>query len=127
MSMIARFVQVKPALLKTLLDDPASVESILEDEGAGAAPAAAMENMRKLLASRAPATSSTTRSGFLRTCKLCWALPERSSTTRVLSGPVHSRMARTSTACAGSSSSVDNSVTQAICDTRSLIAHEVNA
>jgi hypothetical protein len=55
MSMIARFVQIKPAVLKTLLDDPASVESIFEDEGAGAAPAAAMENMRKLLASRAPA------------------------------------------------------------------------
>jgi Domain of unknown function (DUF1877) len=56
MSMIARFVQVKPALLKTLLDDPGSVEGIFENEGAGALPAAAaMENMRKLLASRAPA------------------------------------------------------------------------
>jgi len=56
MSMVARFVQIKPALLKKLLDDPDSVESIFENEGAGALPAAAaMENMRKLLASRGPA------------------------------------------------------------------------
>jgi len=64
MSMIARFVQVKPALLKTLLDDPASVESIFEDESAGAAPAAAMENMRKLLASRPPALLAGGRPGM---------------------------------------------------------------
>jgi hypothetical protein len=40
MSMIARFVQVKPAVLKTLLDDPSSVESVFEN-GAAAVPAAA--------------------------------------------------------------------------------------
>ena len=50
-----------------------------------------------------PLTSSTTRSGFLRTCKLCWALPDRSNTTRVPSGPAQNRTPRTSTACAGSS------------------------
>src|ERR1700738_5641351 len=55
MSMIARFVRVTPALLQKLLDDPESVEELFNDEGPGAAPAAAMENMQKLFASRAPA------------------------------------------------------------------------
>jgi len=55
MSMIARFVQVTPALLQKLLGDPESVEELFNDEGPGAAPAAAMENMQKLFASRAPA------------------------------------------------------------------------
>jgi hypothetical protein len=54
MSMIARFVQVRPALLKTLLDDPSSVESVFEDEAAPVL-AAAFDNLRKMLASRAPA------------------------------------------------------------------------
>jgi hypothetical protein len=59
MSMIARFVQIKPTMLKTLLDHPDSVESVFENEGAGAQPAAAaMENMRKLFASQAPALLS---------------------------------------------------------------------
>ena len=65
MSMIARFVQIKPALLKKLLDDPDSVESIFEKEGAGAQPAAAaMENMRKLFASRGPGLLSGTLPGM---------------------------------------------------------------
>jgi Domain of unknown function (DUF1877) len=55
MSMIARFVQIKPALLKKLLDDPDSVEGVFENEGAAGMPAAGvMENMRKLIASRGP-------------------------------------------------------------------------
>ena len=58
MSMIARFVQIKPAELKALLDDPESVESVFEDGGAGgispAAAAGAMENLRKLFAARGP-------------------------------------------------------------------------
>jgi hypothetical protein len=58
MSMIARFVQIKPAELKALLGDPESVESVFEDEGAGgaspAAAAAAIENLRKLFAGRGP-------------------------------------------------------------------------
>jgi len=65
MSMIARFVQIKPAQLKALLDDPESVESIFEeasDEGSGALPTAAaakaMENLRKLMESRGPALLS---------------------------------------------------------------------
>jgi hypothetical protein len=56
MSMIARFVQVAPALLEKLLDDPESVEELFnDDEGPGALPMATMENMQKLFASRAPA------------------------------------------------------------------------
>jgi hypothetical protein len=65
MSMIARFVQIKPALLKKLLDDPDSVESIFENEsGAGMPAAAAMENMRKLFASRGPGLLSGTLPGM---------------------------------------------------------------
>ena len=64
--MIARFVQIKPAQLKVLLDDPESVESVFQeasdDEGAGALPPAAaakaMENLRKLMESRGPALLS---------------------------------------------------------------------
>ena len=41
MSMIARFVQVTPALLQKLLDDPESVEELFNDEGPGALPMAA--------------------------------------------------------------------------------------
>jgi Domain of unknown function (DUF1877) len=66
MSMIARFVQIKPAQLKALLDDPESVESVFQeasdDEGSGALPPAAatkaMENLRKLMESRGPALLS---------------------------------------------------------------------
>lgn len=62
MSMIARFVQLKPAQLKALLDDPESVESVFTDEGAGAPSGAglnaARENLRKLFASRGPALLS---------------------------------------------------------------------
>ena len=54
MSMIARLVQVKPALLKTLLNDPSSVETVFADPAA-AVPSAAFDNLRKMLASRAPA------------------------------------------------------------------------
>ena len=64
--MIARFVQIKPAELKALLDDPESVESVFQeasdDEGSGALPPAAatkaMENLRKLMESRGPALLS---------------------------------------------------------------------
>jgi hypothetical protein len=55
MSMIARFVQVAPALLEKLLDDPESVEELFNDEGPGPLPMAAMEKMQKVFASRAPA------------------------------------------------------------------------
>jgi uncharacterized protein DUF1877 len=64
MSMIARFVQIKPAELKALLADPESVESVFEDGGgagafaSAAAAAGAMENLRKLFAARAPALLS---------------------------------------------------------------------
>ncbi|HTQ25427.1 MAG TPA: YfbM family protein [Candidatus Binataceae bacterium] len=58
MSMIARFVQIKPSELKALLDDPESIESVFEDDGAGgispAATAGAMENLCKLFAARGP-------------------------------------------------------------------------
>jgi hypothetical protein len=58
MSMIACFVQIKPAELKALLDDPESVENIFEEEGAGGispvSSAGAMENLRKLFAARGP-------------------------------------------------------------------------
>jgi len=59
MSMIARFVQIKPAELKALLDDPESVESVFEESGgagalSSAAVAGAMENLRKLFAARGP-------------------------------------------------------------------------
>jgi hypothetical protein len=55
MSMIARFVQVAPSLPEKLLDEPESVEELFNDEGPGPLPMAAMENMQKLFASRAPA------------------------------------------------------------------------
>jgi len=55
MSMIARFVQVAPALLAKLLDDPESVEELFNDARPEPLPMAAMENMQKLFASRAPA------------------------------------------------------------------------
>jgi hypothetical protein len=58
MSMIARFVQIKPADLKAFIEDPESIESVFEDGGAGGtsptAAAAAMENMRKLFVTRGP-------------------------------------------------------------------------
>jgi len=57
-SMIARFVQITPAELKELLDDPESIESVFEGGDAGgispAAAAGAAENLRKLLAARGP-------------------------------------------------------------------------
>jgi len=72
MSMIARFVQIKPAQLKALLDDPESVESIFEeasDEGSGALPPAAaakaMENLRKLMESRGPHCSAARYPGWI--------------------------------------------------------------
>src|SRR5258708_37897510 len=72
MSMIARFVQIKPAQLKVLLDDPESVESVFQeasdDQGSGALPPAAatkaMENLRKLMESRGPACLSGALTGM---------------------------------------------------------------
>ena len=83
MSMIARFVQIKPAQLKTLLDDPESVESVFQeasdDEGSGALPPAAaakaMENLRKLMESRGPALLSGALPGM--DPKIRQALTER--------------------------------------------------
>ncbi len=55
MSMIARFVQIQPALLQSLLDDPSSVESMFDEQPAeipAAARAQIAERMRGLVASR---------------------------------------------------------------------------
>jgi hypothetical protein len=61
---------------------------------------------RAPLPSRAPDTSRTTRSGLCKTSKLWRALPDKSTTTRVPSGPAQRRTLRTSTANAGCKSSV---------------------
>jgi len=60
--------------------------------------------------------------------RLCCARPDKSTTTRVLSGPAHSRTARTSTAgaarnaCVGKHIAAANSNGQIARDARELMA-----